>query len=732
MHKRIQKSNAVYVNSDSARGYATSALYNSPKTGQLTLIALQQSVGNHNTQAVLGASHDTLKTPNRLSLDGAQAPCRECDDAVSLQVEEDETENDEELPQSKAVAGAPPPADADELGSHRTALHTNGPVLSFSLKSLTSHQIPLLQRQEANATTSEATERNVTEPNFAESTATEASSSQATMPGLILEEAAQRSNPQQMSKGEFLVQLRSEICSAADTAMAGSEFSAQGCPWIDMYLRFYEARSAERIERDLLRYAPEAQGASAAQDYIPFIAARVQRSVAVWMQTGDITGVPEGIPTGLMGFGLVGRLLFKAGPGGPTGNPHPMGVQAQLGRGQALASSIQSRMGSAFGRNFSHVRVHTDAAAAGLTNRYNARAFTIGSHVAFGSGEFRPGTLMGDGLIAHELAHTAQQAGAAQVMPASQIGQVRTHALEQDADRAAIGAVVSLWGLARQGNLTHSTPHTRPREQSGLQLQRCSARRPQLLNRPSECPSLSRERWRSDVNAAQAMSNTDDKRDAMASLTQQAVCSLNIQVAVAGESHKSKVHPDDYKQAPVLNFDVRLNSKARWTSDRKLTDNAGFFFSRGRDEAYAIVGPIALRPTSPEYTRRTAEHELFHARRHAGSQEASDDHELETWAEDFVRYFHRLGRWTRSGHYLGAGWGPLLQYYEGAGEAARSQALQRIVDYYNDPPVSESEKESVRQAFRGWFQRRRGDRGSSQFVIDLNGRLSLPAPEAGA
>lgn len=39
-------------------------------------------------------------------------------------------------------------------------------------------------------------------------------------------------------------------------------------------------------------------------------------------------------------------------------------------------------------------------------------AFTVGSDIAFARGAHRPGTLTGDALIAHELAHVVQQASA--------------------------------------------------------------------------------------------------------------------------------------------------------------------------------------------------------------------------------------------------------------------------------------------------------------------------------
>jgi hypothetical protein len=39
----------------------------------------------------------------------------------------------------------------------------------------------------------------------------------------------------------------------------------------------------------------------------------------------------------------------------------------------------------------------------------NALAYTVGRHVIFGAGQFRPGTTEGTRLLAHELAHVAQQ-----------------------------------------------------------------------------------------------------------------------------------------------------------------------------------------------------------------------------------------------------------------------------------------------------------------------------------
>jgi hypothetical protein len=287
---------------------------------------------------------------------------------------------------------------------------------------------------------------------------------------LLVEDGTQEVGPDQMTKSDFLSRLRPEVCAAADEGLAGTEHSAQGCPFIDFWFPYYEAQSAERINRDLTRFAGEGPRPTTAEGYISLIVERVRQSVAVWASTGEITGVPEGIPLpgmNLPGVGAaattLGGVLFKARPGGARDPGDPRVIRDQLGAGQPLDGTVRSRMESAFGRSFSHVRVHTDGGAAGVSERLNAKAFAVGEHVAFGAGEYRPGSIVGDALIAHELAHVAQQGGGSEA---------RSEALEQDADRSALSAVASIWGGAK-GRL--GTPDAAPRLGSGLRLSRCKS-----------------------------------------------------------------------------------------------------------------------------------------------------------------------------------------------------------------------------------------------------------------
>jgi hypothetical protein len=66
-------------------------------------------------------------------------------------------------------------------------------------------------------------------------------------------------------------------------------------------------------------------------------------------------------------------------------------------------------MESRFGRDFGGVRVHTGPLAAAAAAELNARAFALGRHVIFGEGQYHEETPQGLRLLAHELAHVAQQ-----------------------------------------------------------------------------------------------------------------------------------------------------------------------------------------------------------------------------------------------------------------------------------------------------------------------------------
>jgi hypothetical protein len=99
--------------------------------------------------------------------------------------------------------------------------------------------------------------------------------------------------------------------------------------------------------------------------------------------------------------------------------------------GQPLQTSARAPLEARFGHDFSSVRLHADAAAAESAKELHAAAYTVGNHVVFGSGQYRPQSASGQRILAHELAHVVQQARGG---PAP--GIERRSALEADADRA--------------------------------------------------------------------------------------------------------------------------------------------------------------------------------------------------------------------------------------------------------------------------------------------------------
>jgi len=78
--------------------------------------------------------------------------------------------------------------------------------------------------------------------------------------------------------------------------------------------------------------------------------------------------------------------------------------------GQSLDAETRSFMESRLGYDFGQVRLHIDSKAAESAAAINAKAYTIGDNIAFGAGQYSPGTVEGRRLLAHELTHILQQA----------------------------------------------------------------------------------------------------------------------------------------------------------------------------------------------------------------------------------------------------------------------------------------------------------------------------------
>ncbi|MEU0744170.1 DUF4157 domain-containing protein [Streptomyces sp. NPDC006134] len=91
--------------------------------------------------------------------------------------------------------------------------------------------------------------------------------------------------------------------------------------------------------------------------------------------------------------------------GGTTG----AGRQPSLGRGRPLDPFLRADMETRLGADLSEVRLHTSSDAGRAARAPGARAVTVGRHVMFADGEYRPSDAAGRRLITHELTHTVQQ-----------------------------------------------------------------------------------------------------------------------------------------------------------------------------------------------------------------------------------------------------------------------------------------------------------------------------------
>ncbi|CAM3577829.1 DUF4157 domain-containing protein [Kibdelosporangium persicum] len=514
-------------------------------------------------------------------------------------------------------------------------------------------------------------------------------------------------------KDAYLAELRQAMTAAVDEALAGTGRQAADCPALAHWFTHYAGQDAAHVERAVRQYAPETATAATAKDTIPLVCSRVARGVSRWAETGEVKDVPPELL--VASAGVVAQAPEQLPVQRLVDAEAPESIQARLGTGRPLGAA-GTRIGDVLGVDAGEVRIHDDANAATLAASLGARAFTIGTDVAFASGQYQPGTPVGDAILAHELAHVAQQSGSTGTVPVMR--EATSSALEHDADRSATSVLLSMLSQAKDW----AGQQAMPRLRSGLRLQRCAAGNTQqgtTIPSPAACTTPTLEQWQAGLAAARAITDVDQRGAAMTALAQQAVCTLGITVHQAGSSHPREEDPADYQATPVLNFDVRLNDKTRWRNSRRagqgLRTNAGHNFTDGPTH-YAIIGPESLKDTSPLITAQYAQHELELVARTPQEGQGPDDLELLTWTEDFRRYFHQYVATMPTNR---PGWHPLLQYYDAANAATRTQSIERMTDYYNNPPVAADQVGQFRRAYRSWMRLRAG----AQMITDLEAAL---------
>ncbi len=219
--------------------------------------------------------------------------------------------------------------------------------------------------------------------------------------------------------------------------------------------------------------------------------------------------------------------------------------------------------------------------------------------------------------------------------------------------------------------------------------------------------------WSEWVKAVRAMEDPAGRGEALLELLEAALAGTGREIHVAGTHSPEAVHPDDYRPVPALNFDVKLNQKTSRkftvrTKTRSLKNNAGYYFTHNL-VPYVVLGPASIDARDPDLLRMYVDHELYHAEHHVGDRRPLVDRELEAWTRQFRHWFYKI-------HALRQRWGPLVQYYERAGEEEQGKALAALLDYYRRPPtqppaqyVPVSQVADAQAEFEKWLQRRTAD-----------------------
>jgi hypothetical protein len=125
--------------------------------------------------------------------------------------------------------------------------------------------------------------------------------------------------------------------------------------------------------------------------------------------------------------------------------------------GASLPPAVAAILGRAYDHDLSNARLHTGGTAGRTTKDLGARAFSIGSDVYMGAGEYAPGTAAGNELLAHELAHVVQyERSQATGTPLQPGVSKRSESVEQEASTMA--------SSGNQSNPHGRDPHPRRRD----------------------------------------------------------------------------------------------------------------------------------------------------------------------------------------------------------------------------------------------------------------------------
>jgi hypothetical protein len=269
--------------------------------------------------------------------------------------------------------------------------------------------------------------------------------SSADSPYRVIVDDGHAVGPGQQHRSAFVEDAAAGIEAAADELLRPVGRTSRDCPYIVHWTAFYRQQSASHIEKFIDRYVkPEGHDLVSVRNAL---VDRVRGAVAAYVASdGKDVQAPQniawlGTTDGIASDPEARNAIQRFPDGNAAVDEDALPASNGLAGGHPLETGLRQRFESSYGRDLSAVRIHTGPEAGTLASSYGARALTYGSEIAFASGQYRPETLRGDLLLAHELAHVVQQNGAEPDPSAPPPEVDPSPVLEGAANRAALRAV---------------------------------------------------------------------------------------------------------------------------------------------------------------------------------------------------------------------------------------------------------------------------------------------------
>jgi hypothetical protein len=156
---------------------------------------------------------------------------------------------------------------------------------------------------------------------------------------------------------------------------------------------------------------------------------------------------------------LTEQLVQRKAAGGPAqGDAHAAVAGLGASTGEPLAGGARGRFEASLGADLSGVRVHTGSDSAAAAQQLGADAFAVEQDIHFAAGRHQPDDPSGLHLLAHEVAHTAQQRGGPATPQARSTVSQPGDSLEIEADRAADAMVQGTPATVSRGTATRAAP----------------------------------------------------------------------------------------------------------------------------------------------------------------------------------------------------------------------------------------------------------------------------------